>query len=561
MFVTFLSLAWLGINVSDAVAGQAEITERDGPREKPWRLEQRTHDHDFPRGTEFLSEDFSGNELPAGWTTEELGDPGLGWEFGSELAFIDSDAAGSGIDVAGTLTTPALNLSTASHVRVALNHFYRHIGNSFGQILISTDGNSWEVAYEFTATVGSSSYPLFEYDITDWAAGESEVYIQFLYDDGGSWAWWWEIDNVLVYEFTPPEPIGDLLFSQALDTDGSGHNSTFDTSEGIDYEVADNFFGLDNDKGDDINAIEFYGIWAEWDEGFSPSEPEETEPFWIRFYEYVEDFVPGLEAPETGTYELELRDAADHWNWGGGSFVTVYVEGVAVIEDAIMLSGDPNPKYYTFSANQGDEITTIYTPGSWAAENYYAIIDPNNNVIAEEGGTAANPGESVPGNIESGQVMALEPDWANPVHEEYIIADAEYSGSNVDWNPDFMIYKFTVELPEGLSMSEGWFSPQLDSDATDGWFLFWTSLEGDGLAYQRDGAPKSFVRGEQHPSVIRGNPDKQLTRDPIDDDLAFSLFNIDDVEEPAPIPLSSWALYLGILLMVSFVVIRFRRII
>ncbi len=69
-----------------------------------------------------------------------------------------------------------------------------------GQIRISTDGNSWEVAYEFSETIGSSSYPLFEYDITDWAAGESEVYIQFLYDDAGDWAWWWEIDNVLVYE-------------------------------------------------------------------------------------------------------------------------------------------------------------------------------------------------------------------------------------------------------------------------------------------------------------------------------------------------------------------------
>lgn len=40
-------------------------------------------------------------------------------------------------------------------------------------------------------------------------------------------------------------------------------------------------------------------------------------------------------------------------------------------------------------------------------------------------------------------------------------------------------------------------------------------------------------------------------------DLTFALYG----QEVSPIPISNWALYLGILLMISFVVIRFRRMI
>ncbi|TVQ06865.1 MAG: T9SS C-terminal target domain-containing protein, partial [Balneolaceae bacterium] len=100
----------------------------------------------------------------------------------------------------GTLTTPALDLSDATNVVLALNHHYRRYIHSYAAINISTDGMEWTTAYEFWSSEGGASFPLVEYDITDLAAGEEEVYIQFLYSDGFSWEWYWIIDQVTVYE-------------------------------------------------------------------------------------------------------------------------------------------------------------------------------------------------------------------------------------------------------------------------------------------------------------------------------------------------------------------------
>lgn len=201
LLIAFLSLSWLGIHVSASVPGMDDPIERIGPKEKPWRLAQRTNEDVLlkTKATEFLSEDFSANELPPGWTAEEEGDPGLGWEFNDELAFIDSDDAGSGPRVAGSLTTPALDLSNTTSVTLAMNHYFRPLSSTDGRIRVSTDGTNWTDAFDFDSVEGDDSYPLIEYDITDLAAGEETVYIQFYYDDNSQWAWYWEIDNIHVY--------------------------------------------------------------------------------------------------------------------------------------------------------------------------------------------------------------------------------------------------------------------------------------------------------------------------------------------------------------------------
>ncbi len=368
----------------------------------------------------------------------------------------------------------------------------------------------------------------------------------------------------------PPIPPGDLLFSQEFDQGGGYFTSTYDPVNGIDFEIADNFFDLNNTRGGNIDIVEFYGQYLDFAEGaWIPVDPEETEPFWIRFYEYVEDFVPGLEAPETGTYEVELRDSfGDGWagEWPADEqfhTLTVFVDGVVVLDEITMLDGS-GPDIHTFEANAGDEITTIFTiDGVFAAECYYAIYDPSGNLIAEEGGTADNPGQSVPGNIEGGQLMALEPDWDNPVYEGVIDADVEYTGLD-DLTFGDPIWKFTVELPESLSMTEGWVSPQLDAEnaSGDAWFLYNTSLEGDGLSFRRDGEAKNIVierSQDYHPSGRHEGFERFIGREALDEDFAFSLFTRDDDEEPAPIPLSSWALYLSILLMGVFIFVRFRK--
>ena len=101
-----------------------------------------------------------------------------------------------------------------------------------------------------------------------------------------------------------------------------------------------------------------------------------------------------LTAPETGTYTVKLYDSYGD-GWSGGK-LDVLVNGVVVLDDITLASG-AGPAAYTFSANAGDIISTIFTAGSWANENWYEILDPNNVVIATDGvGTNPPTGIDVP---------------------------------------------------------------------------------------------------------------------------------------------------------------------
>jgi hypothetical protein len=211
--------------------------------------------------TVFLSQDFSANVLPSGWTAEELGDPGYGWEFNNHRAIISSDDAGSGNYVFGTLTTPALDLSEATNVRIGLNHYYRHYQFSYGQINISTDGIVWYTAYEFGSSQGGDSYPLIVYDITDLAAGEEEVYIQFLYNDDYSWEWYWEIDQVVVYE-------ADLSLPDNSIQIGSGNNPNLNLPVFplFNYTYSQNIY-LQSEINDEIWITDLYYYWDGTNDG------------------------------------------------------------------------------------------------------------------------------------------------------------------------------------------------------------------------------------------------------------------------------------------------------
>ena len=170
------------------------------------------------------------------------------------------------------------------------------------------------------------------------------------------------------------------------------YTSALDTANGINYEIADNFL----DVADPINKVEFYGACGTFSGGWFPGAPGATEPFFIRFYELVNDWsVPPepLTAEITGTYTVNLYDTyGDGWN---GGLLDVLVNGVVVLNDISCAAAGPDA--FTFSAIAGDIISTVYTAGSWAYENWYEILDPNMAVIATDGdGTNQPTGLSVP---------------------------------------------------------------------------------------------------------------------------------------------------------------------
>lgn len=88
------------------------------------------------------------------------------------------------------------------------------------------------------------------------------------------------------------------------------------------------------------------------------------------------------------TWTLTLMDSyGDGWN---GGLLTLNVNGNPVLSGCTVSNGY-GPVNYTFDVNNGDQITTLYTPGSWAYENEYYIYDHNSTLIASEGVGGVQP--------------------------------------------------------------------------------------------------------------------------------------------------------------------------
>jgi len=96
------------------------------------------------------------------------------------------------------------------------------------------------------------------------------------------------------------------------------------------------------------------------------------------------------------TWQVALVDYyGDGWN---GGLLSVEVNGTPVLSGITLASG-AGPQYHDFWVEDGDEVTTTYTPGSWASENYYAIFDHTSALVAESGGTWESPGDTDPVSI------------------------------------------------------------------------------------------------------------------------------------------------------------------
>ena len=200
------------------------------------------------------SEDFSGGDIPAGWTNEDLsvhnalftwcGDPSLGqtngcpaiWSGGnnSQAPFaaasssngfvtMDSDLVG---DLTGQdnhlsqLTTPAIDCSSSEEIWFTMQ---THIGvftldaDDHALLRVSTDQIDWDTFKVFpgltagATNVGVSRWsknPHIPYiNLSDVAGGQSSVYIQFQWE--GNYEYHWSIDDIIITN-ADPRPANDM---------------------------------------------------------------------------------------------------------------------------------------------------------------------------------------------------------------------------------------------------------------------------------------------------------------------------------------------------------------
>ena len=171
-----------------------------------------------PSGGGSFSEDFTetfDTELPDDWTVINSGTaPDYSWNWtqptgtqsidGTSYMRVDSDAAGSANDFLDEeLITPVLNTQGSSELYLVFDHYYWHLGFSQADVDV-WDGDDWVTVASFTVTSGTWSVPDQQVlDLSDYA--NSELQVRFHYIDGGSWAWYWALDNVVISATAPGE--------------------------------------------------------------------------------------------------------------------------------------------------------------------------------------------------------------------------------------------------------------------------------------------------------------------------------------------------------------------
>ncbi len=225
------------------------------------------------------------------------------------FANIDSDDAGSGNDVWSILQAPVIDLVNfdGDLIEISFDHHYRHLGESEANVMVSQDGENWETIANYTSDQGSSAgfsgpfdvTPFSESLIIDGYADADFLYLQFEYNDNGSWAWYWLIDNVSVdeapdMEFARVQIIhnsADALVEEVdifvngdlfLEEVGFRQATPFvDVPAGVDLDliVAPAGAGIDNGVGPitvQFDADETYVVVAAGnvsDSGYDPAEP------------------------------------------------------------------------------------------------------------------------------------------------------------------------------------------------------------------------------------------------------------------------------------------------
>lgn len=162
--------------------------------------------------TVYLSEDFEGGSMPAGWAANPASN---GWAVPcvnstsftppahTVFAGCNDDAVQSAANGNALLTTPVVNLSAATTVYLKFDAFFQGLTynnvTEQAEVLYSTDGGStWTSAGQLAA---NASWATYAQDMSAQLAGQANVKIAFKYNDGGDWLFGAAIDNVSI--FTP----------------------------------------------------------------------------------------------------------------------------------------------------------------------------------------------------------------------------------------------------------------------------------------------------------------------------------------------------------------------
>lgn len=190
-------------------------------------------------GDPLLTEDFAGTTAPEGWSVVNRTEEG-GWVFEDlgqrgnltggtgGFAIIDSDELGPGNSQDTDLVSPSVDLSGTTAPVLRFRSDWRALGlGDTADIDVSTDGGAtWTNAWHQTSSLRG---PRVEEVPLTTAAGASDARVRFRF--GGSFAWWWQVDDVaLLNRNCTPTPGGLLVGTTTDENTGTPINGVTVTS-------------------------------------------------------------------------------------------------------------------------------------------------------------------------------------------------------------------------------------------------------------------------------------------------------------------------------------------
>src|SRR6056297_900799 len=155
----------------------------------------------------FLDENFDSG-IPGEWTITDGGDSNDTWYGatdysgddldGTPFGFVDSDAAGSSVNMDEILESPAVSPSGYTTYYLSFDQYFRDFMGDEDADVQAWDGSAWQTVASFTgADYGSWSSP--DNQIIDVTAHvNSNMKVRFHYYNA-NFDYYWAVDNVKIY--------------------------------------------------------------------------------------------------------------------------------------------------------------------------------------------------------------------------------------------------------------------------------------------------------------------------------------------------------------------------
>ncbi len=134
---------------------------------------------------------------------------------------VDDDYAGWGALTSASAISPVIDLSpyVGNPIYLEFNHWYNHYSGDVCSLFVY-DGTTWQLL----ATYDADDSTIQTFDISAYA--NANFQIKFKYDDGGSWAYYWMVDNIRIYYITYSTPAPSIV------ANGSSGNLELNTPSG-----------------------------------------------------------------------------------------------------------------------------------------------------------------------------------------------------------------------------------------------------------------------------------------------------------------------------------------